>query len=378
MVYDPSGNAQQESTHFDLSIYYSKYVIPVLEKKRLVFFVFLICLLISAGLATLVKPQFITTATLLVEEPRSTIPSRSRWETGEIVPQSAKREYIYSELQKLQKGFFAADVIKALPAKAREELTSKAGILYQIVDGFGKVWNTIWTGNQVWGDKKPFGKEKGSQPDASNEKALIGELQNRLDSRSDYGTSVVKLSIKTFKSDIGTVLLSKYIDVWIERNLQDNKKEASAVSEFALMQREKAYREYQEAEQKMIDFRRRYEMPAELEVARDVELQLEIDRVNSALKLAKQRYQMLDQMHLETRMKEAGIVGNVEVIGPPSTAFAPAKIAGKNIIIAGIISGLVIGIGLVLLLDFLKGPIRHENDIIVSTDLPVLGYIPKV
>jgi capsular polysaccharide biosynthesis protein len=83
-------------------------------------------------------------------------------------------------------------------------------------------------------------------------------------------------------------------------------------------------------------------------------------------------------MYLETRMKEAGIIGNITLIGPPATTFAPARIAGKKIIIAGIIAGLVLGIGIALLLDFIKGPIRHESDITDVVRIPVMGHLPRV
>lgn len=374
MVYNEKEYTRSESKLFDISVYHTKYIVPVLEKKWVGFFFFLVCLLLSMGIAVLVKPQFITTATMVVKEPYSTIPTRDRWESGDVVPESAKRAYLYNEIQKLKKGYFAFDVLKASPDEVKEELRVKVNFFYQIIDGIRKVWSS----NQVWRDKKPPNKELGSKSDSLNEKELLKELQGRLDVRSDYGTSVVKVDVTTFKKNIGPLFLNTYLNVWITKNLEENRKEAKAVAEFAFKQKNNAYKEFEEAEQKMIEFRRRYQMPAELQVARDVELQLEMDRVSSALQLAKSRYQLLDQMHLETRMKEAGIVGNITVIGPPVTSSAPKRVAGKNIVIIGMIIGLIGGIGLVLLLDFIKGPIRHECDIIESSHLPVLGHIPNV
>lgn len=373
MVYNETGYTLSESKAFDISVYYTKYYIPVKEKKQIAFFVFLVCLFLSMGIAALVKPQFITTASLVIKQPYSTIPTRNRWESGDVVPESAQRAYIYNEIQKLEKGYFAFDVLEALSDEVKEELRVKVGLVYQIFDGIGKVWNTIWAERVVWGDKKPSGKK-----DSSNDKEFLGEMQGRLGVNSDYGTSVVKVNVTTFKKNIGPLFLNTYLDVWIKQNLADNRKEAKAIAEFAFKQKNKAYEEFEEAEQKMISFRRRYQMPAEVEVARDVELQLKMDRVSSALQLAKDRYQLLDQMHLETRMKEAGIVGNITVIGAPVTSSAPKKLAGKNIVMIGMIIGLIGGIGLVLLLDLIRGPIRHEYDITESAHLPVLGHIPNV
>jgi capsular polysaccharide biosynthesis protein len=43
-----------------------------------------------------------------------------------------------------------------------------------------------------------------------------------------------------------------------------------------------------------------------------------------------------------------------------------------------IMGGLIFGIGTVLLLDFFKGPVRHEIDINDTVLLPVIGHIPKI
>ena len=164
----------------------------------------------------------------------------------------------------------------------------------------------------------------------------------------------------------------------MDENLVENRKEFKARAEFARDQKDVAYHSFLVAGKNVVDFKKKYQMPAELRVSRDVELQLEKDQLESKLKLALERYNYMDQIHLETLMKEAGIVGNVSIIGPPTTTFAPSRIAGKKLVNYGIIIGLVLAIAIPLLLDFISGPIRHESDIEDVVQIPILGYIPRV
>ena len=347
---------------FEISLYISKYLIPVLERKWIVLSIFLVCFLSSLVMTSLIRPEFITSATMLIEEPRSRIPSRSRYETGDVVPENAPQGYITNEVQKLQRGFFAAEVLNILPDEAKQDLNTRLGTGSQITERIMKL----------------FGKEPAPPSKLLNGNGLLAEMQGRLSVRNGFGTSIIKLSVRTVKKEAGPILINSYIDVWKGGNLEENRKEIRAKVKFAKEQKGKAYHELQKSEEEMIAFRRRYQMPADQQVARDIEVQLEMDRARANLELAQNRFNMMDQIYIETRMKEAGIVGNITLIGPPETTFAPARIAGKKIIIIGIIAGLVLGIGLALMLDYIKGPIRHESDIIDTVRIPIMGHIPRV
>ncbi|AGA33055.1 exopolysaccharide biosynthesis protein [Thioalkalivibrio nitratireducens DSM 14787] len=83
------------------------------------------------------------------------------------------------------------------------------------------------------------------------------------------------------------------------------------------------------------------------------------------------------------RMKEIGVAAgiqenNISVIDEARTPAAPFKpVLGKNLAIASML-GLMVGIGLALLLEFLDSTIRRTEDVERLVDRPVLGLVPLV
>ena len=128
---------------------------------------------------------------------------------------------------------------------------------------------TLLSNGMVWGDKGSPGKGSKSDPDFYDPKQLLAEMQSRMKFNIDFGTSVLSLTVKTFKQEAGHDLIQKYISVWMDKNLEGNKKEARAISYFAMKQRDDAYQAFKDAETEMISFRKTYQMPADQQVARD-------------------------------------------------------------------------------------------------------------
>ncbi|MGM0813756.1 GumC family protein [Thioalkalivibrio sp.] len=101
--------------------------------------------------------------------------------------------------------------------------------------------------------------------------------------------------------------------------------------------------------------------------------------------ILRREYETNRELHdaLLQRMKEVGVAAgvqksNISVIDEasvPGGAFRP--VLQKNLAIASML-GLMIGIGLALLLEFLDSTIRRTEDIERLVDRPVLGLIPLV
>ncbi|HUU40818.1 MAG TPA: hypothetical protein VMW42_07750 [Desulfatiglandales bacterium] len=377
MANDSLEYANNKDRVFDISLYISKYYVPIIEKKWLVLAIFLVCLIISLVFMYLVKPEYIARASVLIEEPYATVPILYRYSPERIVPEVAQQGYLQNEVQKVKKGYFTQDVLQILPDSVKDELTSKAGLPSQLVGSLKKMFQVLLSNGIVWGDKS-IKLQEAAKSESHDAKRLLMEMQERMRVDIDYGTSVIDISVRTFQQDPGIQLLKSYLDVWKDRNLAENKKQAKAVAVFAMNQRDKAYNDFKEAEKAVIEFRKKYQIPADQDISRDIELQLEMDRVTSDLGQAKDRYNMMDQMYLESRMKEAGIVGNVSQLGPPMSSFAPKRVAGKNIIVIGMLLGLFLGVGSVLAIDTIKGPIRHESDILGTVQVPIMGHIPRI
>ena len=144
---------------------------------------------------------------------------------------------MYNEIEKLKSGYFAQEVVKALPDQVKSELSSKVGIAAQIIEKLSKGIKILLSNGMVWGDKGAPGKEPEFVPNAYDPKRLLGEMQSRMEFNFDYGTSVLNMKVKTFKKEAGQDLIQKYMDVWVDKNLEQNKKEAKAISDFAMKQK---------------------------------------------------------------------------------------------------------------------------------------------
>ncbi len=82
------------------------------------------------------------------------------------------------------------------------------------------------------------------------------------------------------------------------------------------------------------------------------------------------------------RIKESNItddidVSNIRIVEPAVTPLAPINPNKFRKMVLGILFGLMIGIGLAFLLEYLDKTLRTEEDIQRHLDLPVLGVIPE-
>jgi succinoglycan biosynthesis transport protein ExoP len=94
--------------------------------------------------------------------------------------------------------------------------------------------------------------------------------------------------------------------------------------------------------------------------------------------LAQEIYVMLAKRHEEARISEVMQPSDVQVIDPavvPDPGRPVAPNIKSNVIIAAFL-GLLVGIGLALLLEFLHKTIIDADDVRHDLDLPVLGNIP--
>lgn len=348
-----------EGRQFDVSFYISKYVVPLVEKKWIIFVFFLLSVLMAIIVLLFSKPEYVSRATLLIEEPRSEI---SKVKTDSVVPRRAEISYVTAEEEKLKSSSFAAEVLKILPDKVKEDLKTQLGIISQITKKLKEMTGL---------------KPKGTSPLLARWK-LLAEIKDRVKITSDPSSALIWINASSFEQEVAPVLAQSYIDVCLALNLEENKKVISNEKEFAEKQQEEAFKKFQDAEQAVVDFKRRFDIPGDFDEARDVEIQLQLERLKSRLVMAKERYDYMDKIYFDNQMKEAGIVGNIRVIDQPAFPTDPSRKAEARLVIILIMGGLIFGIGIVLLMDYIEGPVRHEADIKDTILLPVIGHIPKV
>jgi uncharacterized protein involved in exopolysaccharide biosynthesis len=345
---------------FDVSIYTSKYGIPVLERKWMVLLFFLLGIVLSLSLLSpLIQPKFISRATLLVQEPRSEI-SRARQET--LGTGRVPGLYVTTEEEKIRSTFFAAEVLKILPEKAKNNLRADIEIFPQIKTRVLRLFGR---------KPKPL-----SQP--LMEISLLTEIQKRVEITSKPTSALIWIAAKSTDRDIALVLARSYVDVCLASNLEDNKKVVSAEREFLEKQRNQAYQKFRDSEQAVFDFKKLYQIPGDFDEARDINIQLQMKRLQSQVNMDKERFEEMDKAYFQSQVKEAGIVGNIRVISPPAFPVTPSRKAEIRFMIIIILGGLMLGIALALLPEFTHGTIRHEIDIVDVSHLPVLGHLPRM
>ena len=352
-------NERKENRQFDFSFYVSKYVIPLLERKWIVLLCLFLAILLVILISSFTRPEYISQATLLIEEPRSEI---SKIKQDSVAPRRAEMSYVVAEEEKLKSSSFAAEVLKILPDRAKDDLETRLDLFFQIIKGV----------------KARFGIKSGRVSQLMKRRELLIEIRNRVNIRSKPRSALIWITASAFDQEMAPVIAQSYIDVCLAANIEENKKVISAERKFAEEQKGQAYQRFQDAEQEMINFKRHYEIPGDFEVARDVEIQLQLERLNSRLSMDKDRFDYLNKIYFNNQMKEAGIVGNIRVIDPPAFPANPSRKAEIRLVFVIVMGGLMLGIFVVLLLDYIKGSIRHETDIIDTVHLPVLGHIPKI
>ena len=110
----------------------------------------------------------------------------------------------------------------------------------------------------------------------------------------------------------------------------------------------------------------------------DTEIQAKLNMLLSNYEMAKEHYDRLDRIFLEAKVREAGVLVNIRVLSAPMIPLRPSKSAKQKVALMGIMMSLAVGVAIVLMFDFLKGPIRHEKDINDAVHLPIYGSIPSL
>jgi uncharacterized protein involved in exopolysaccharide biosynthesis len=374
-----NGQTEAKQTPVDISFLTAKYLTPILERKWLVIAFFVSGSVISLILSSFIKSEYYSIASLLVQEPRSKISSGTQ--SNPMVPRTADETYVLSEAESLRSVELITEVLKILPEQVKEELDINLNPYDQIFNGLkrtAKNWLGLkWLSSSGTGRVQKPVTSLPTDPD----KGRIGALQNRVIIKSKSKNAMIWITATSTNKYAAPIIVKSYISVWMARNLEENKRAIRVEKAFAQEQRETARKHLNEAAKKLTDFRNYYEIPPYVtpkDGLGDMELQAEFEQLNAQLTGAKERFEYLDQIFLKLQMEEAGIAENIKLLDPPTSPGAPAKTVKQEIFLAGILGGLGVGIGIVLGLDFLKSPIRHEKDITTAVEVPIFGYIPKI
>ncbi|RJR33958.1 MAG: hypothetical protein C4576_27135 [Desulfobacteraceae bacterium] len=367
--------AEEKQNTLDLDFYLSRYVVPVLEWKWVLIILTVGFFCISFVVSLFIKPEFTSMATILVEEPRSNISVNV---SKDVAPRKAEGAYVVAETEKIMSDSFAEEVLNIMPVELKADLEIPLSIGPQLVEGIKELIKNIFGKSAVDLFKKMLGRESTPATEYLRKRALLTEARQRVSVTSNAGRATIWITGRTLKKELAPVLVKSYIDVWTAVNLEESKKGIRAEREFSQAQREEANQKFLEAERDLIEFKKKYEIPTAVKIAPDITIQLEMQRLQSRIEAAKDRFDLMDRVFLETRRKEEGIVGNIKILNPPAIPLNPSKSSGNKIILFGTLIGPMLGLLLILGVDYLRGSIRHESEITSAVNIPIIGTIPKV
>ncbi|MDO9026906.1 MAG: polysaccharide biosynthesis tyrosine autokinase [bacterium] len=106
--------------------------------------------------------------------------------------------------------------------------------------------------------------------------------------------------------------------------------------------------------------------------------EVELARLTRQFELDDNIYKMLMEKYEEVRISEAGKLGNVKIIDRAQVPKEPVGPRRKLNILFGGMLGLALGIGLVLLMEYMDTSLKNIHDIEQFLALPVLGMIPAI
>jgi capsular exopolysaccharide synthesis family protein len=106
--------------------------------------------------------------------------------------------------------------------------------------------------------------------------------------------------------------------------------------------------------------------------------EVELARLTRQFELDDNIYKMLMEKYEEVRISEAGKLGNVRIIDPADIPKEPVGPRRKLNVMFGALLGLALGVGIVLLMEYMDTSLKNIHDIEQHLGLSVLGLIPAI
>ncbi len=363
-----------EKTKLDIAKYFFKYIVPILEHKWLILILFLTTFLIALPLGFLIKPTYISEGMLQLFRPYSQVSP-----TGDkIEPLPAPPAYVIKEVELLQSNSFVGEVLTTLSDDAKADLENPLSPPSQIINRIVKEVKQKVGEHRINKIKRFLGRDIRPPTEDMIRKNQIQQIKERVSIRKQTRTAMVWITANSFENEVASALVNSYVDIWRASNNEDNKKEINNKITFLRERRRKAFQDFRTQKDELIKFKKKNEIPAEVKLISNMDIQLKLEQLDSNLLMAKERFLMLEHKLIETQLTAEGIVENVKILNPPETPIQPSKNKTRIFQLALALSGLLVGIGIVLGVDILKSLIRDESDITDAVGLPVLARLPEM
>ncbi len=367
-------NGRPKKPEIDLATLASSYLAPLRERKALIITIVFFSFSIAFSLSMFASHEYVSRATVTVEEPKYNIQSKKE---ESMVAKQAADEYVLAQVEKLKSRTFADKVLKVLPEQAVNDLSAHSDLVSQIITGVVQSLRA-WSGEELFQQIKYLLRKKTDPQSTSTEREqLLRNLMEKVSVSSKSKVGVVQITAKSVNKECAVILATKFMEVWFAENLEENRKDVRAAKDFTEGLKSKARQEFLDAEAKLIAYKQKYDIPGDPRVILDGVTQTELDSLRSGMEMAKEHFQVMDRISVETGVKEASVMNNIRMIDAASLPVSPLENVRNRIRMIGLFGGLLVGVGLVLLHELIAGPIRNEMDILKTVQTPIIGSLPK-
>lgn len=339
---------------------------PLKERVLTILLFLLLGFILAISIGFFVDEEYVSSGKLLVEKPVTEFAKAKDEE--QVAPESAPGSYVLAQTEKLRSSSFAMEVLQILPNVAREELEAEPGIFNQLRSQIERAFPGL---------AEETDEQEALESESLREAVQRNKLVQRMDIVGNARTGMVDISATSFDREVASILVRSYIQVFMATTLEENKESIRAKMRYVGQQRDRTYAGYKQAEQEMIDFRKEYGIPGDFDRARDINIQLELNRLRAQMDMAKERYLFMDQMQIQIKRNEAGITNNVKVIEGATLPVSPTEARLNQFRLMILLASLALGLALVLGWDYLQGKVRHEKDVQSVLSLPIFAYLPK-
>ena len=359
----------------EIQYYIAKYFTPVLDNVWYLVACSIIGVLLALPLSMLTHPEYNSSATVMVEEPRAKMVSKV---TEKISVRPASKAYILAEAEKMKSGFFMGELLKILPEQTLKDLDVSLEFRDQILSSFVACLKRTPIAFLLRLVERK-GNDNAQQKDDRRKAAIrLINLAKRIDIRTKTSSGLVKITATATNPESAMIIVKSFLDVWSALNLEENKRYIKRELNFAKEQRKIYLAQLKRAEDELQQFKKKYEIPPMVTSVTDSQIESRLEVLYSKVESAKERYKKLDEIFLELNRKEKTIVNNIRVVKMPPLPRRPSRSIKSKIILIGFAIGVAMGIAPVLLWDYYNGTIRHERDITDTLDLPIIGEIPPL
>ena len=262
-------------------------------------------------------------------------------------------------------------------------------VLQRLVDAETKYYNSIAQSN-ILIEKSNFFKSKLTEDENTLASKLLNDLNIQVNSIRSSITVLESQLIKNqtqYGSDHEAVLKTKRKISKFKEELNDKIKllvsEQSMTVADPLKYRQEIIAELLTAEAENSNLNSQiseYKKLVELytkELNNLPSKQIEFARLERDNKVLEQTYTFMKQKLEEAKINVASNTGKIQIIDYAVKSKKPFKPIPSNNIIIGLILGLSIGVGFVLLIEFLDNTVKSADDI-KKMNLVVLGIIPSI